>query len=267
MVDESDEAESQPVDDETRRAVVDDRSKSKSGRVVDQGDERKSESLQRRATSYLQEWRTPAMIIGILSLLSAVVGIVRDQAADNADSVPPVVNVTVPMPQLGVSRAPSRNCPPQSSPETLEPGDFEVVAEAQRIDDYGCWSQEVSPIAPGSNARILVGYKNTSDVVQRLVAVRVSLPVGTNVIPNTTKLFNSTSEDGLPDDTENVANGGIIVGSFAPGANTYVAFQLAIPHERNLECGRNELHLVGAAKPEGASEHYSALSIVTYRSC
>lgn len=167
-----------------------------------------------------------------------------------------VNNIVVPVPSN-----------PASCPSAEEPGlevgrpSTAVVWLRQKSLTSQCWESRLGAQGPGTVVRFLLGYRNVSDRQQDSVVVRVSLPPHSTLVPESTSVFTSTVPGGSPDTSDNLANGGLDIGSYAIGAGAYVTFALSFPGADNLACGITTDRLVGVVKPQGLTEFYNTSEV------
>jgi len=77
-------------------------------------------------------------------------------------------------------------------------------------------------------------------------------------IDGSTIIYNGNNPDGVAAESDNVYQGGIRVGDYAPGAAGYVVFQAQVdPVNVFAQCGTYTLKNVGVVRPEGMNEFYN----------
>jgi uncharacterized repeat protein (TIGR01451 family) len=142
-----------------------------------------------------------------------------------------------------------------------------MVRIEQKAPGTPCWSAELAPVSAGTTIRYLITYQNLTRAIQRNVIIRVSLPPKMSLVPNSTYISNSTYPKGLLAPTNNVINGGVIIGSYGSGAGAYVILSVAVPFDRDLTCGWNKFNAVGVAHPKGLNEFYNTSEIQVEKNC
>jgi uncharacterized repeat protein (TIGR01451 family) len=120
---------------------------------------------------------------------------------------------------------------------------------------------------PGDRLRYKIEYKNSGNTEQKKVVIRDSLPVKMNLVPNTSVLYNSNNPKGKKLTSNNVTNGGIIIGDYLPGGNAVVVFEVDMPKADALPCGNTTFTNVGVARPEGMNEYYNVAKTTTNKKC
>jgi hypothetical protein len=163
------------------------------------------------------------------------------------------------------SPATTPSCP-QELLGTIGSGTLSVVI-AQKAPGTPCWTQELAPVTSGTTLRYLITYQNLSRVVQRDVIVRVSLAPHTSLVPNSTYLYNSNNAHGVLYDSNDIKNGGIVIGNYAPGAVGYVVLSVTVPFPENLDCGWNDFRAVGVVRPRGLDEFYNTVETEVDKVC
>lgn len=143
-----------------------------------------------------------------------------------------------------------------------------VNMEDQSPALYPCWTQILSPVNPGTTVTYLMTYVNRTKRVQYHVAVKALLPSGVLLVPNTTSIFNTSFPNGTPDSSNYITQGGIIIGSYDPGATAYVRFAAGLPGPLAVRCGWTKLSAVGEEFTVGSSSVSKSTAIAEmYRSC
>ncbi|QQS18593.1 DUF11 domain-containing protein [Candidatus Saccharibacteria bacterium] len=105
------------------------------------------------------------------------------------------------------------------------------------IPGSGVWNETVST-TPGATVAYQLEFKNTGNTALNSVVVRDQLPANVAIVPGSVKLFNGSNPSGMALSDAVVANGGQIIGDYAPGSNAYVQFKRLCPHSTNLPVGQ-----------------------------
>jgi len=147
----------------------------------------------------------------------------------------------------------------------MVPG-VKIVKESQVKGDSNKWSNN-NTAKPGDTLKYLITYQNTGNTTQNDVVIRDSLPAHMKLVPGSTKFANATYPQGKAATSDDVVNGGIIIGNYAPGANAYVTFEVKIDEAAKLACGENEFRNVGVARPKGMNEYYNTAITKVNREC
>ncbi len=141
-----------------------------------------------------------------------------------------------------------------------------VTSQSQIKGETNNWSSG-NTAKPGDTMRYLISYQNTGTSEQRSVLVRDILPAKAELVPDTTMVTNATNPNGTKIAGDTVSTSGILTGTYAAGANTFVVFEAKIPAADKLACGNNEFRNVAVVKPEGMSEYYAASVTNVKRDC
>ncbi len=142
-----------------------------------------------------------------------------------------------------------------------------VQITAEAVGSRNCWGQNLAPAVPGERVKFLITYRNTSASTQHDVAIGANLPPRMDLVPNSTFIANSKAPRGIIDPTNHIADGGIDVGSYRPGANAYVEFTLAVPPNGGLQCGDTTFRAVGVVQPKGFDAFYNTVFVDVTKSC
>jgi len=115
---------------------------------------------------------------------------------------------------------------------------------------------------PGDILEYEITFKNEGNTVLNNVAVGDNLPPNMTYINGSTWLKNGNFPNGININSDNITNGGILVGNYNPGAVGYVLFRVQI--NPNLAPGSYEFRNVGIVRPQGMNEFYNiAITRVT----
>lgn len=147
----------------------------------------------------------------------------------------------------------------------MVPG-VKIVKQSEVLGQTNQWSNN-NTAQPGDTLKYLITYQNTGNTVQNNVIIRDSLPPHMTLVPGTTYLANATYPSGKLVNSDDVVNGGIIIGNYGAGANAYVTFEVKIDAASSLACGANEFRNVGVAHPSGMNEYYNTAITMVNRSC
>jgi len=128
------------------------------------------------------------------------------------------------------------------------------------------WSNN-NTAKPGDTMKYMIEYGNTGNTDQTKVIVRDSLPAHMSLVPGTTKVTNAQYPQGTAISSNDVVNGGINIGTYKPGANAFVTFEVKIDDADKLACGATEFRNVGVAHPEGLNEYYNTAITTVNKDC
>ena len=194
-------------------------------------------------------WRVVVEVGVVVGLVGGVVGLMQ------AFEVGPFRNSD----RLNTVFTPGRDqtaCSPARLPEPF--GEVTVLGW-MREPVGSCWLQTIPSLLPGSSVDLQIGYGNGSSTKHKDVVVRVNLPPGVVVRPNSTYLANSNNLTGRLVTSNNIATTGIVIGSYGPGAAGYVKVTLSMPFESDLACGHTEIKTVVVVRPESMNEFYNTV--------
>lgn len=111
-------------------------------------------------------------------------------------------------------------------------------------------------------------YQNTGNSVQKNVVIRDSLPTGLTLVPGSTQLANAANGGQYVTYTsDNITNGGIVIGNYGAGSNAYVKFQVKIADASALSCGVTQYRNVGVVRPEGMNEYFNTATTTVNKEC
>lgn len=130
-----------------------------------------------------------------------------------------------------------------------------------------CWSTSVAPGITPSTLEFEIRYANASSIQQNDVVISFQLAKGLTVVPGRTFIKNSAYPTGVQIDTDAVVANGIVIGSYAPGAAGYVAFEVQTPALGDLKCGDNLLRSIAYATPKSVNYFYNTADVNLYRHC
>lgn len=139
-----------------------------------------------------------------------------------------------------------------------------IEAKAQ---DTPCWTQYLAPVSPGATIRYLITYQNISQSVQHDVVLRVSLSPKITLVPNSTSFANSNYPKGKLATSNDIINGGLIIGNYGPGANAFLVLTVAIPFAQDLACDWNDFRVVGVVHPRDMNEFYNTVDLEVGKAC
>lgn len=111
---------------------------------------------------------------------------------------------------------------------------------------------------PGQKMDYMIRFENKGNTVLENVTVGDNLPDYMSYIPGSTRIINGNNPTGVAAGTDNVYQGGIRVGDYAPGAVGYVVFTVKLDEKAKFAtCGVYTLKNVGVVRPEGMNEFYN----------
>ena len=138
---------------------------------------------------------------------------------------------------------------------------------AAKLSSNSCWSEYLAPVIPGSRVDFLISYRNLLHAVEKNVVVRVILPKGFQLVRNTTRVYLGSVPKGIKDTSNNLAEGGLIIGSFDSGVGAYLTFYATVPSSIKVSCGWNDLRPMVIVQPEGVPYSYNTADLEVARQC
>jgi uncharacterized repeat protein (TIGR01451 family) len=110
----------------------------------------------------------------------------------------------------------------------------------------------------GDKLDYMIRFENKGNTKLEDVMVGDNLPDYMKYVNGSTKLYAGSDTNGLAISNDNVVNGGINVGAYAPGATGYVIFTVQLaPNAQFAKCGNYVLTNVGVVRPKGMIEFYN----------
>lgn len=126
--------------------------------------------------------------------------------------------------------------------------------------------QNGETVNPGSNIDYLITYKNTGTTQQDDVVIKDTLPNGVSYTKDSTYLASSLNPGGVKVNDE-IINGGINIGNYAPNSTAYVKFSAKVTSDVNLlNCGQNDLNNYAEARTDNGSKSNS-VNIKVIKQC
>ncbi|MFO0882037.1 MAG: PKD domain-containing protein [Candidatus Saccharimonadales bacterium] len=140
------------------------------------------------------------------------------------------------------------------------------VVKEVRVKGQTGWAQS-NTAKPGDTLQYLITYQNTGNTTQSNVVIRDALPAGFKLVPGTTMLYTSEKPNGVKYNSDNIDNGGIVIGTYGPGGGAYVQFEVTTPAESALACGANSFRNIGVAHPANMNEFFNTADTSITRVC
>lgn len=132
-----------------------------------------------------------------------------------------------------------------------------ITKQVRKLGDT-TWQTNIDANA-GDTVQYLITFKNEGNTELQHVIVGDNLPPHESYLAGTTMLKNSANPNGIKISNDNVANGGIDVGNYTPGANGYVWFNVQIDPTQPAGC--NVLQNVGLVRPQGMNEIFNTATV------
>jgi len=126
------------------------------------------------------------------------------------------------------------------------------VEKSVRLDGTGPgnWQQNVQA-NPGDTVEWGIEFKNNGETALENVVIGDTLPANMQIVPGSTRIFNTNFPSGVSAGSDNIISGGIEIGDYAPGSNAVVVFKAKIASADKLECGVNKLVNTAFVRPDG----------------
>ncbi len=132
-----------------------------------------------------------------------------------------------------------------------------ITKQVRKVGD-SAWVTQMNA-NPGDTIQYMITFKNEGNTVLNNVIVGDNLPPHETYVAGTTMLKNGNNPSGVKIANDNIANGGINVGSYNPGAVGYVMFNVKI--DANIDNGCHNLQNVGIVRPEGMNEFFNTATV------
>lgn len=119
--------------------------------------------------------------------------------------------------------------------------------------------------SPDEVVRLMIRAENLSVATMVDMVFGVNLPGYVRYIPSSTVIYNMTHPQGIDAGSDNIAKGGINIGSYMSKSVAYVAFSVVV--DRNAQfakIGKYSLTFVGIARPFGRNETYNTAVLDVY---
>lgn len=101
------------------------------------------------------------------------------------------------------------------------------------------WGGEAE-VPPATTATVRLMYRNTGDIQQDNVVMRLALPEELGLVVGTTALYTSRNPSGVVL-TDNLAGTGVNTGSYSPGATGFVVASIQVVSADSFDCGKTTL--------------------------
>ena len=118
----------------------------------------------------------------------------------------------------------------------------------------------------GDKVEFQIEYKNTSTESQKDVVIDTDLPSNIRIVSGTTKLYSTKYPSGLLSTDDSIIDKGVMIGSYAAGANAFVRFTTEVVND-NFTCGKFILRTWGRASVAGRLVQDSAAVKVELPDC
>lgn len=141
-----------------------------------------------------------------------------------------------------------------------------TIDKYSRVKGSTEWSKS-NTAKPGDTLQYRITYQNMGNTTHNNVVIRDNLPPKMQYVPGTTYLYNTTNPGGVKYNSDNITNGGIVIGNYTPGANAHVTFEVKVPTEDQLACGPTLFTNVGVVRPEGMNEFYNTADTTVTKVC
>lgn len=138
---------------------------------------------------------------------------------------------------------------------------FTITKQVRKTGETNWQNNEA--VNPGDSLDYLVTYQNTGTTQQNDVVIKDILPAGINYAADTTYLANGLNPKGTLVNNE-IVNGGINIGNYAPNATAYIKFSASVIGNDSLaNCGQNTLKNIAEAQTDNGSKSDTATVTAT----
>ncbi len=152
---------------------------------------------------------------------------------------------------------------PQFAPET---NNFTINKQVRKDGATDGFKESVD-VNQGDKLNYRIEFKNTGNASLKNVNLKDQLPADVSLIPGSVKIFNSNNTAGAyVENGNNLVNGGINIGSYAPGTNAIVIFNAQVTSQLT-SCGKNIMTNKAIATPEGQSPKEDTADVTATREC
>jgi hypothetical protein len=181
-------------------------------------------------------WMKIGVVAAVLGVLIPVLFHIVDSPAEPAAAVATaVVSGVVSAPASFLTGSRDQQCSLRlPTPPTTE-NDFAVCMLVRGADGE---QKRDTATYPFGLATINAEYRNTGAFQQDEVTFRASVPHGFSLVPRTSVYFNSLRPEGIRA-SDNVSSVGVNLGSYAPGANVSLLFDVQAAEPATFHCGEN----------------------------
>lgn len=143
-----------------------------------------------------------------------------------------------------------------------QPGFYmEKTASKEGKNNYA----ETITVAPGDTIDFKIRYHNTGTTIQSGVLSYDKLANGMQMVPGTT--YTETPDGRGFETTDNLFNGGIVIGDFMPGEQAFITYKVKIVDDAELfKCGETVIYNNSAVATANGTEH-DAVKVTVKRDC
>ncbi len=128
------------------------------------------------------------------------------------------------------------------------------------------WMEDVQ-VKSGDTVKFLFTARNRGNKTLTNVRVGDVFPEGITYKPGSTVVTNSNHPNGVTISVDDIANGGLNIGSLAPGGTTYVTVEATVGNAEIFECGVNELTNKGVVQSDQTPIQTDTADISVERVC
>ncbi len=144
-----------------------------------------------------------------------------------------------------------------------------VNKEVRHLGETGSASWKTTTNAkPGDTLEYKIKFKNEGNTQLNNVMVGDNLPKYNSYVNGTTVVYNGNHPNGETQTNDNIANGGINVGSYGVASEAFVIIRVKLDPVTAFEkCGQYDVRNVGVVRPEGMNEHYNTAQVLINVEC
>lgn len=140
-----------------------------------------------------------------------------------------------------------------------------VTKEVQK-DGASAWSEAITAKS-GDKINYRIQFKNSGEVAMKNVVIRDILPTGMTYVKGSTKVYNTSSPNGVVVSDKIVTNSGINIGDYIPGGNAWIYFSATIDASVSEKCNNSILRNIVQANGGYGTKEDTADVGVTGKVC
>jgi uncharacterized repeat protein (TIGR01451 family) len=130
-----------------------------------------------------------------------------------------------------------------------------------------CWSRGVGVTRVPATVEYMIVYVNSSNATQKNVVIGIKLPKGMAYVSGSTMVANSSAPQGQLVNVDAIDTSGIEIGTYAPKANAFIAFDAEILGPSDIRCGQNLLKTTATVQPAGLNYFWNTADVRAENVC
>lgn len=135
-----------------------------------------------------------------------------------------------------------------------------------RVNGTQTFTKEVTA-QPGQKVDYVLAFKNVGSTNLSNVVMGDRLPKDTTYVTGSTEWNSGHTDNKWTKTNDNVVDGGLNIGAYAPNAAGYVRFTAKLPEADKLQCGINKIVNTGYVKPEGQGTIQDTATVLVEKKC